>query len=112
AVKYTPDGGGIEVRAQREGAEIIISTKDSGIGIAPELLPRIFAPFVQGAYAPHAYNTGLGIGLTLAKRLVEMHGGRLVVRSGGAREGGCFRARGAGWTEGGPRRRAPPAGPP
>jgi signal transduction histidine kinase len=90
AVKYTPEGGAIELTARREGPHVVVCTKDTGIGIAPDLLPRIFAPFVQGGSPPHGYNTGLGIGLTLAQRLVELHGGTVAAKSEGAGRGSEF----------------------
>ena len=112
AIKYTPEGGTIELSAQREGTEVVVSTKDTGIGIAPDLLPRIFGPFVQGASSPYAHNTGLGIGLTLAKRLVEMHGGTLLAKSDGVGKGSEFLVRLPALEEGEPSLTSPPLAPP
>jgi signal transduction histidine kinase len=85
AARYTPDRGTIILSARRDGAEIVVSTKDSGIGIAPDLLPRIFELFAQGT--PSSGQGGLGIGLTLSLRLVEMHGGTLSASSEGPGKG-------------------------
>ena len=85
AARYTPDGGRIVLSARREGKDVLLSARDSGIGITPELLPRIFDLFVQGT--PSSGQGGLGIGLTLAQRLVEMHGGTLSAASEGAGKG-------------------------
>ncbi|HVY06387.1 MAG TPA: MASE1 domain-containing protein [Burkholderiales bacterium] len=90
AVKYTPSGGRIEIslRADESQAELRIS--DTGIGIAPELLSRIFDLFVQGDRGLDRSEGGLGIGLTIARRIVEMHGGTLAASSNGAGKGAEF----------------------
>src|SRR4030095_2027485 len=77
AAKYTTPGGTITLRAERQDGEVVITIKDSGIGIPPELLPKIFDMFMQGDRTMTRIHSGLGIGLTLVKRLVEMHGGRV-----------------------------------
>jgi signal transduction histidine kinase/ActR/RegA family two-component response regulator len=89
AVKYTPPGGRINVEVQLEQSDLVLRVHDNGIGIAPEMLQRIFDPFVQ-ANDSLDQTRGLGIGLTLAKRLVELHGGRIEARSGGADRGAEF----------------------
>jgi len=88
AVKFTPSGGTIEVSARRDGfAEAVVVVRDDGIGIAPELLPRVFDLFAQGEQTLDRSGAGLGIGLTLVRSLVEMHGGRVEARSAGLGQG-------------------------
>jgi hypothetical protein len=81
AAQYTPPQGHIELSAASEGREIVIHVRDDGIGIAPDLLPRLFAPFVQGARHPARSEGGLGLGLTIVRTMVELHGGRVAARS-------------------------------
>jgi signal transduction histidine kinase len=81
AVKFTPSGGRVEARAARVADEIHISVQDSGIGIAEADQARIFEAFQQGGRAASASAEGTGLGLTLSKRIVELHGGRLWVTS-------------------------------
>jgi DHA1 family purine ribonucleoside efflux pump-like MFS transporter len=81
AAKYTQSGGQVWVDARLEGAEAVVKVRDSGIGISSEILPRIFDPFIQADQSLDRSQGGLGIGLTLVKRLVEMHGGRLWAES-------------------------------
>jgi PAS domain S-box-containing protein len=90
AAKYTPPGGRIDVTAARHGDEVVISVRDSGIGIAAETLPRVFDLFTQAARGLDRAQGGLGIGLTVARRLVELHGGRIEARSEGAGKGAEF----------------------
>jgi PAS domain S-box-containing protein len=75
ATRYTPKGGHIEVRAAREGAQVRVSVRDNGIGIPADKLERVFDMFVQMDRSLERRYGGLGIGLTLVKRLVELHGG-------------------------------------
>ena len=79
AVKFTPDAGRVVVRAKRDDGELEITVSDTGVGIAPEDLPRIFTEFEQTASARG--HEGSGLGLALAKRLVELHGGSMSVES-------------------------------
>jgi signal transduction histidine kinase len=80
AAKFTPDGGRIDVRAELVDGEVRVSVRDTGVGIAPEDLGRIFEEFSQaGGIAREIEGTGLG--LPLARRMVELHGGRLTVES-------------------------------
>jgi PAS domain S-box-containing protein len=83
AIKYTPAGGRIEVEVAREGASAVVRVKDTGIGMSPELIPRVFDLFVQGERSLDRSEGGLGIGLTLVKRLVSLHGGTVSAHSGG-----------------------------
>jgi len=91
AVKYTPDGGQLFVGAWVEAAQAVVSVRDNGIGIEPELLPRVFDLFEQGQRSLDRSQGGLGVGLTLVQRLVRLHGGRVEARSGGAGQGSEFR---------------------
>jgi PAS domain S-box-containing protein len=81
AAKYTADGGRILLAIEQEGDEAVMRVKDTGVGIAPELLPRIFDLFTQAERSLDRSQGGLGIGLCLVKRLVEMHGGKVEVVS-------------------------------
>ncbi|MEO8565125.1 MAG: MASE1 domain-containing protein, partial [Betaproteobacteria bacterium] len=90
AIKYTPPGGKIEVDVRREGALAVVRVKDSGIGMSPELMPRVFDLFVQGERSLDRSEGGLGIGLTLVKRLVSLHGGTVSVHSDGPGRGSEF----------------------
>jgi PAS domain S-box-containing protein len=83
AVKYTPPGGTIDVALRTEGREAIVSVRDNGMGIPVEMLDHIFEPFAQLDRSYQRPDGGLGIGLTLAKRLVELHEGRIEARSAG-----------------------------
>lgn len=87
AAKYTPDGGSISLRAERRGDEVTVSVRDTGIGIPPDKLPRLFEMFYQADGSLERAQGGLGIGLTLVRRLVEMHGGTVEARSAGTGEG-------------------------
>jgi signal transduction histidine kinase/CheY-like chemotaxis protein/CHASE3 domain sensor protein len=90
AAKYTPHGGLIEISAERHEGHVHVKVRDSGIGIAPDLLPRIFEPFTQGE---HSDKQGLGLGLALVHRLVRMHGGEVEARSDGPDRGSEFLVR-------------------
>ena len=81
AAKFTADGGHISITVQREGDEAVLRVKDTGVGIAPELLPHIFDLFTQAERTLDRSQGGLGIGLSLVQRLAEMHGGRVEVSS-------------------------------
>ncbi len=91
AVKYTPDGGQLFVGAWVEAAQAVVSIRDNGIGIEPELLPRVFDLFEQGQRSLDRSQGGLGVGLTLVQRLVRLHGGRVEARSAGPGQGSEFR---------------------
>src|SRR5207342_1889042 len=81
AAKYTADGGHIWLSIEQEGDEAVLRVRDTGVGIAPELLPRIFDLFTQAERSLDRAQGGLGIGLCLVQRLVEMHGGRVEASS-------------------------------
>jgi signal transduction histidine kinase len=87
AAKYTEPGGRIEVALEREGPGVRLSVRDNGIGMAADALTRIFEPFSQLPTGRERERGGLGIGLTLVKRLVELHGGAVEARSAGPRLG-------------------------
>ena len=93
AAKYTERGGRITISARQEGADVVASVTDTGIGIDPPLMPRIFDMFMQVDRASDRAQSGLGIGLTLAKRLIELHHGRLTARSQGRGHGTTFEVR-------------------
>jgi CheY-like chemotaxis protein len=93
ANKYTQFGGKISVLAAAEGSEAVIRVLDSGIGIAPETLPRIFELFVQEKRALDRAQGGLGIGLTVVKALVGLHGGSVSAKSEGLGKGSEFAIR-------------------
>jgi PAS domain S-box-containing protein len=90
AAKYTESGGEIWLTARRQGENIVIKVKDTGIGITPELRPHLFDLFAQGDRSAARSEGGLGIGLTLVKSLVEMHDGTITVESEGANKGSEF----------------------
>ena len=87
ALKYTPAGGRVHVSVQRVEGEVVIEVLDSGVGMPTELLQRAFDLFVQGERPRDRAQGGLGIGLTLARRLVELHGGRIMADSAGPGQG-------------------------
>ena len=93
AVKYTPAGGAIRVRVYSDDGNAILRVEDNGYGIAPELLPRVFDLFVQGERTLDRAQGGLGIGLTLVRRLVELHGGTVSATSDGPGHGSVFTVR-------------------
>ncbi len=93
AAKYTEPGGCIEVQVLREAGDFIMHVRDTGIGIAPELLPKLFDLFVQGDRTQTRASGGLGVGLSLAKRLVELHEGSIEAHSDGLGAGSVFTVR-------------------
>ncbi len=90
AAQYTPERGRIEVDLRREGRHAVIRVKDSGIGMTPDLLSSAFELFRQGQQALDRHQGGLGVGLTLVQRLVNMHGGTIQARSAGRDRGSEF----------------------
>ena len=93
AIKFTPSGGRVRVRTFAEGRDAVLSVEDSGAGIAPELLPRVFDLFQQGPQGRDRARGGLGLGLALVRRIVEMHGGSVEARSDGEGRGSVFTVR-------------------
>src|SRR5262249_28035961 len=87
AAKYSEDGGRVQLSARNNGAEVVLTVRDEGIGIPPERLTEMFDLFVQGDRSLARAEGGLGIGLTVGKRLVEMHGGLVAARSEGPGSG-------------------------
>ena len=88
AAKYTDPGGRIAIVGARDGADAVVTVRDSGVGIEADMLPRLFSLFAQGDRIRS--QGGLGVGLALARRLVELHGGTLEARSEGAGQGSEF----------------------
>jgi two-component system CheB/CheR fusion protein len=93
AVKYTPEGGRVWVKATAEGSQAVVGVEDNGVGIAPEMLPKIFELFTQEEESRYRSEGGLGIGLSLVKSLVTLHGGSVQVRSEGRGKGSEFTVR-------------------
>jgi CheY-like chemotaxis protein len=90
AAKFTPEGGHIRVDATADRGQAVIVVRDTGVGIEPQLLPRIFEMFVQGERSLDRSEGGMGIGLTLARQLVELHQGRIEAYSDGPGKGTVF----------------------
>jgi signal transduction histidine kinase/ActR/RegA family two-component response regulator len=93
ATKYTPEGGRIELRLTQDGAHYVLAVKDDGIGMEPQLVARVFDLFTQAERTPDRSQGGLGLGLALAKSLVELHGGSVQAESGGLGKGSTFTVR-------------------
>jgi signal transduction histidine kinase/ActR/RegA family two-component response regulator len=90
AAKYTPRGGEISVTGYREGAEVVLRVRDTGIGIAPEMLRPVFDLFVQADQSRAGSEGGLGVGLTLARTVIGLHGGTIIAQSEGPGRGSEF----------------------
>jgi signal transduction histidine kinase len=90
AAKYTPHGGKVRLSVERQGNEAVVAIRDTGIGISADDLPYIFDMFTQVKGNSELAQGGLGIGLSLVKRLVEVHGGTVEGRSAGAGAGAEF----------------------
>jgi PAS domain S-box-containing protein len=90
AAKYTDHGGHIWLSARQEDGELVLRVRDTGVGILADMLPRIFEPFVQSDRVLHQSQGGLGIGLTLVRSVVEMHGGTVTAHSEGPGKGSEF----------------------
>ncbi len=93
AIKYTPQGGRIWLKATAEAAEAVVGVEDTGVGISAEMLPRIFDLFTQEEESRYRSEGGLGLGLSLVKSLVTLHGGTVQVRSEGKGKGSEFTVR-------------------
>lgn len=90
AVKFTPQGGTITVKSYNEGSELRVEIADTGVGIAPDFLPRLFNAFEQGEQSLSRRFGGLGLGLSIVKSLVEMHKGTITAASDGPGAGATF----------------------
>jgi PAS domain S-box-containing protein len=93
AAKYTAKPGRIWLEAEQQGGQAVVRVRDEGIGIAPDMLERVFDLFVQADASPSRTQGGLGIGLTLVRRLVELHEGEVTARSDGLGQGSEFTVR-------------------
>ena len=93
AAKYTDEEGRVEIAAFAEGHEAVVTVTDNGMGIPTEMLPRVFDLFTQAERSHHRSQGGLGIGLTMVRSLVEMHGGRVEAASAGPGQGSTFTVR-------------------
>jgi two-component system, sensor histidine kinase len=90
ALKYTPEGGVIDISTEILDGEVVFTVKDSGVGIGADLLPHVFDVFVQGSISLDRAQGGLGIGLSLVRKLVELHGGSVHASSDGLANGSSF----------------------
>ena len=90
ALRFTPAAGTVEISLRPAGTEAVLRVRDSGVGIAPEMLPRVFDLFAQGERGPDRGAGGLGLGLTLVRRIAELHGGRVEAASEGPGHGSTF----------------------
>src|SRR5581483_629934 len=93
AAKYTDRGGRVWLAAERQGSDAVVTVRDTGVGIPADMLPRIFDMFTQVGQSLDRARGGLGIGLTLVKRLVELHGGTVAAHSPGPGHGSTFTVR-------------------
>jgi PAS domain S-box-containing protein len=93
AVKFTPEGGSVTVRLEAEGGQAILTVTDSGVGIAADILPHVFERFRQGDSRFAREYGGLGLGLAIARHIVEMHGGTIEASSKGVGQGATFQVR-------------------
>jgi signal transduction histidine kinase len=89
-VRYTPPGGSVEVRLSRSGSAARIEVRDTGVGIEEHDLPFVFDRFWQSDHSPARAHHGLGLGLTIARQLIELHGGAIVAHSDGPGRGARF----------------------
>jgi PAS domain S-box-containing protein len=90
AIKFTPEGGRVELRMERDGHRVRLIVSDTGQGIEPEFLPAVFDRFSQSDMSRTRRHGGLGLGLSLVKQLVELHGGMIEVSSAGVKQGATF----------------------
>jgi PAS domain S-box-containing protein len=90
AVKFTPPGGRIMIRAVSAPSSVVVSVSDTGRGMSPDILPHVFEPFRQAEGAHSRVHTGLGLGLAIVRHLVELHGGTVSVSSEGPERGSTF----------------------
>ncbi len=90
AVKFTPGGGRVDLRVRRDGPGVMLTVQDNGKGIAPSFLPHVFERFRQEDATPTREFFGLGLGLAIAKQLIELHGGTIEATSDGEGLGSTF----------------------
>ena len=90
AIKFTPDGGRVSIDIEQTGAGAVLTVSDTGIGIPPEFLSRLFDPFSQADMSTERTHGGLGLGLSIVRHLVEQHGGTVHAESGGTGQGSTF----------------------
>ncbi len=90
AIKFTPKGGRVQVVLQRAESHVEVAVSDSGVGIDSEFLPHVFEPFRQGTAGPMRRHGGLGLGLSIVRHIVELHGGEIVAQSDGPNLGAKF----------------------
>ncbi|HEY9282569.1 MAG TPA: ATP-binding protein, partial [Pyrinomonadaceae bacterium] len=93
AIKFTPEGGRVSVGLEGAGADAVVTVADTGAGIRPEFLPRVFDRFTQADSTTTRAYSGLGLGLSIARHLVELHGGAITADSAGEGRGATFRVR-------------------
>jgi nitrogen-specific signal transduction histidine kinase/CheY-like chemotaxis protein len=93
AIRYTPPGGRIELSLSLVGGQVTLRVRDDGAGIAPGLLPLVFDRFFQAGSPDGAHRTGLGLGLTIARQIVDLHGGTITAESPGVGKGSRFTLR-------------------
>jgi signal transduction histidine kinase len=91
AIKYSPIGGAIELLVAREGDSILVQIRDQGAGLSPEDISRLFGRFQRLSAKPTAGETSTGLGLSIVKRIVDLHGGRVAVESAGPGKGATFK---------------------
>ena len=93
ALKFTPQGGQVDIGVRRDGARLVITVADNGIGIRADFLPHVFDRFRQADASTTRKHGGLGLGLAIVKHLVEQHGGTVAASSDGEMQGACFTVR-------------------
>lgn len=93
ALKFTPEGGSVEVRLDREGEEAVLTVSDNGIGLEPEFIPHVFEQFRQADSSPTRPAGGLGLGLAIVRHISELHGGKVTASSAGKGQGATFTVR-------------------
>jgi signal transduction histidine kinase len=93
AAKYTDSGGRIKIESRRDGSHAVVRIADNGAGISPDLLPHVFNLFVQSPRTLDRAQGGLGIGLSLVRELIAMHGGEVAAESEGKGRGSAFEIR-------------------
>ena len=90
AIKYTPAGGRIDVVVEQAGADACVTVSDSGLGLSPEDIGRLFGRFQRLSAKPTGGESSTGLGLSIVKKIVDLHGGRVSAQSGGPQRGSAF----------------------